>query len=286
MPHQSQGGTAGRLAAAGNEKNAGTVYGFGLFKQRELFRWKGGFLMRKAASSFAVFVFLVIVSVFPFNSASANVGGYFGVFGAYTLSPDASLRFYDYVYDSRYNYHYDYSYDLDVQETWAVGAKFGFTPPPLKFFSFEFEYFYLNPDVDRTEMTRAGTYYGAIEGDVKLHNFMFNAIVKYPEGRIHPYFGGGVGFSYYDVSVSVHSSGPWSSPYGSSYSVNDTVFAWQLLAGVEIDLSNNWSLDIGYRYFATEPGSDSDHDYYEYDYYDTHLDYKTSMVTVGLKYRF
>ena len=65
---------------------------------------------------------------------------------------------------------------------------------------------------------------------------------------------------------------------------DDTVLAWQMLAGVEIDLTNNFSLDIGYRFFATESGSDDHYD--DYYYNDTHLDYRTSMVTLGLKYKF
>ena len=66
---------------------------------------------------------------------------------------------------------------------------------------------------------------------------------------------------------------------------DDTVFAWQILLGVEIDLTNNLSMDIGYRYFAAEANEDDHHDYY-YEYYGTQIDYKTSMVTFGLKYRF
>jgi opacity protein-like surface antigen len=59
------------------------------------------------------------------------------------------------------------------------------------------------------------------------------------------------------------------------------------LVGVDIDLTKNLSVDIGFRYFATE--AESDHDYYRdyyYEYYSPHLDYKISMVTLGLKFRF
>ncbi|HBH88018.1 MAG TPA: hypothetical protein DDY17_10530 [Syntrophaceae bacterium] len=235
-------------------------------------------LMKKVANSFALFVFVIAVSVFPFNTASAQSGWYVGVFGGYTLSPDASLSYYDYAY--YYNYNYDY--DLDVDETWVFGLKFGYTPPRLKFFSFEFEYSYLNPDVDRTVLPRAGTDYATIKGDVEFHNFMFNAIVKYPEGKIHPYFGLGLGFSSVDLSVSTTST-------ARSASYDDTDFAWQIMFGVEIDLTNNLSMDIGYRYFATESDDDDDYDYYYHYYYrdyGTYLDYKTSMVTLGLKYKF
>lgn len=231
--------------------------------------------MKKLYSAFAFFVFIIALSLFPFNTASAQVGGYISVFGGYTFSPDASLSYHN------YNYYYNYNddYDIDIQDTWAFGFKLGYTPPPLRFFSFEFEYSYLNPDVDKTVLYHAGTNYAAIEGDIKFNNFMFNAIMKYPEGIIHPYIGAGLGFSYIDVSISATST-------ARSYSNDDTVFAWQILAGVEIDLTNNLSMDIGYRYFATESNHNYDHDYYYNEYDNTPLEYSTSMVTLGLKYRF
>ena len=129
-------------------------------------------MMKKVARSLIVFVFFIIVSVLPFNTALAQIGAYVGVFGGYTLSPDASLG------------NYDPNYDLDVQQTGIFGVKIGGTHPAIKNFSFEFEYSYLNPGVDRTVLTTAGTDYYAIEGDAKIHNFMFNAIIKYPEGKI------------------------------------------------------------------------------------------------------
>jgi opacity protein-like surface antigen len=66
------------------------------------------------------------------------------------------------------------------------------------------------------------------------------------------------------------------------------------LAGVDIELTNNLSLDIGCRYFDTESLNDSYDDYdddyyddYDYDHYDgPTLDYRTFMVTLGLKFRF
>lgn len=234
--------------------------------------------MQKVARSLVVFVFVIAVSVFPFNTASAQIGVYVGVFGGYTFSPDASWE--DHVFN----------YDLDVQETGIFGVKFGGTHPTVKYFSIELEYSYLNPDVDRTVFTTAGSDYYAIEGDVKIHNFMFNTIFKYPEGKIHPYLGLGLGFSYFDFSVTSTSQLNGVS-YNARRSYDDTVFAWQVLAGVDIELTNNLSLDIGGRYFDTESLNDSyDDDYYDdydYDHYDgPTLDYRTFMVTLGLKFRF
>lgn len=242
--------------------------------------------MKKVSRSFAVLIFVIAVSVFPFNTASAQSKWYVGVFGGYAFSSDASLTYYNYDYD--HDYDYNYEHDVNVQEAWVFGVKFGYTPPVLKYFSFEFEYSYLNPDVDRTVFPRSGTDYTAVEGDVKLNNFMFNAIAKYPTGKIHPYVGAGIGFSNIDVSLLRTSS----EGYAYSISHDDTVFAWQILLGVEIDLTNNFSLDIGYRYFSAEDESDDDDDddhhhghYHDY-YHGTQFDYDTSMVTLGLKYRF
>jgi opacity protein-like surface antigen len=224
--------------------------------------------MKKLDTAFAVFVFVIAVSILSFNTASAQVGGYIGVFGGYTFGTDMSPRYYDYYYDDHY--------DMDVQETWVIGFKLGYTPPRLRFASFEFEYSYLNPDMDSIVYSYTSKDYAKIEGDAKFNNFMFNAIVKYPEGTIHPYIGGGLGFSYVDFSLSAKSA-------GRSASNDDTVFASQILVGVDIDLANNLSMDIGYRYFVAD--TNSDHDYY-YEYDSTNLDYRTSIITFGLNYKF
>ncbi|MFH0729075.1 MAG: acyloxyacyl hydrolase [Pseudomonadota bacterium] len=228
--------------------------------------------MKKSNHAFAVFVFVIVASVFPFNTVLAQMGGYMGVFGGYTLSQDASMSYYD------YDYRYGDVYDFDAEETWVLGFKLGYTLPRFNIFSFEFEYSYLNPDVDRTIWTYADAGYAKIEGDTSIHNFMFNAIAKFPGGKIHPYIGTGLGFSYMDASVSTTST-------AHSASNDDTVFAWQILVGIDLELTNNLSMDIGYRYFATESESESD---YDYDYYheDYSLDYEASMVTVGLTFRF
>jgi opacity protein-like surface antigen len=230
--------------------------------------------MKKIARSLSVLIFVVFVSVFPFNAESAQLGGYVGVFGGYTLNPHTSWR------------GYDFNYDLDVQPTGIFGFKFGFTPTPIKFFSFEFEYSYLNPGVDRTLLTTNGSDFTAIQGDLELHNFMFNAIAKYPTGKIHPYAGVGFGISYFDFSETstARIEGVDSSTRSST---DDTAFAWQILVGVDIDLTNKLSLDIGWRYFDTESDNDDHGDEHHHDHHrDPTMEYKTSMVTLGLKYKF
>ncbi len=212
--------------------------------------------------SIALFSIAALLVIFPLQ-ASAQSGGYVGLFGGYSFSPDAK-------YDVS-----PYSFDLDVQNTWLVGLKIGYTPPQMKFFSIEFEYSYMNPDIDRTVLLQAGGDFIAVEGDATIHSFMVNLIGKYPEGKIHPYFGIGLGFAQFDVSGKFTGRIGGVSRYAEADG-DDTPFAWQILAGVEFDINKNFSVDLGYRYYNTKPDLGDDEK----------IDYKTSVVTLGLKYSF
>lgn len=231
--------------------------------------------MKKAAHSLALFIFVIFVSLFPFPASAAQSGGYVGVFGGYTLDLDASWQF------------DDFSYALDVRDTETFGFKLGFAPPPVEIFSCEFEYSYLNPDEEWTLLATAGDDFSAVDGDVKLHNFMFNVFARYPSGKLKPYCGMGLGTSYFDFSA-ISTARIDNVDYSERSSGDDFVFAWQILIGADLDLTDTLSLDIGYRYFDTE-SFDDDYDYHHhhYDYYHgSTIEYNTSMVTLGLKYRF
>jgi opacity protein-like surface antigen len=59
-------------------------------------------------------------------------------------------------------------------------------------------------------------------------------------GRVTPYVGGGIGFAHHSVESVVLPAGISDGTY--------TDFAWNVQAGLAIDLTYNLSLDIGYRY--------------------------------------
>lgn len=198
--------------------------------------------MTKTVRFAAVLVFVISAAAYPFNTALAEQNAYMGVLGGYTFSPSASWS----------ENNSDYAYDISIQETGIFGFKLGATAPsPEHYVSAEFEYTYLNPDVDRTVLATAGDDYSAVAGDVVIHNFMFDIIVKYPQGKIHPYFGLGAGVSWFDFSLKSTSRIDGVN-YSERRSSDDTVFAWQVLAGVDIDITHNLSLDIGGRYFDAE----------------------------------
>lgn len=204
--------------------------------------------MKKNISYVAMLVLTVLFAVYPFQTASAQVGLYLGGWGGYTINPDATEDDWD-------DYYHDI--DLDIDETSAWGVKIGYTNPFFKYLALEAEYSYLNPEIRDDN---------AIDGDVKMSNLMFNVIGKYPFGMIQPYFGVGLGFSYADMS--------WDDIRG----IDDgdyTSYAWQIITGLELFLTSEIAMDIGYRYFATE--MEFDHEDFD------DVTFSTGIVTLGLK---
>jgi opacity protein-like surface antigen len=204
--------------------------------------------MKKIADYIFVLTLAVLFALYPFGSASAQIGLYIGGWGGYTISPDAS--------DDNWDDYYD-DYDLDIKETSAWGVKVGYANPFFKHLALEAEYSYLNPDITDS---------ADIDGDVKISNLMFNVIGKYPFGIIQPYVGIGLGFAYSDMSLNdIRGSD------GEDY----TSYAWQFLTGVEFYLTSQIAVDVGYRYYITELEFEGD--------YAEDVTFSTSMITLGLK---
>jgi opacity protein-like surface antigen len=218
--------------------------------------------MKRILNCLILFVVAIVIAIVP-NTSRAESGMYIGLYGGYTTGMDASWE-----YSNR-------DFDLDIDDTWTAGIKIGYSHPKMKYFAAELEYSYLEPELNNTIITRSGADLISFDsGNSKLHNFMLNIIAKYPEGRIHPYFGFGLGASYVDIDSQVSSSiaGVTAS---ANISEHDTSFAWQAMAGIDFDIVKNLSIDLGYRYFYTKP-----------DINDSELEIKTGIVTAGLKFRF
>ena len=109
-------------------------------------------------------------------------------------------------------------------------------------------------------------------GSVNTWGLMANLFYDFNRGgRIQPYLGVGAGAARPRVKID---------GYGSA---NDTVFAYQGLAGVGFALTERATLDLGYRYFvapevdiseAWGPG------------YTSEVDYEHQGVTLGLRWQF
>ncbi len=181
---------------------------------------------------------------------------YFGVFGGYVAPQDMT-------WTSKVT---GTSADLALDSSGMMGLKMGYILPQARALAFELEWNYMFEQSIPPQVVS-----GVREsGEVYLNNFMVNVILRYPEGRIHPYVGGGIGAS----SMYIQNT---ESIGGVVYVAEETAtgFAWQFLAGVNVDLAPNLSADLTYRYFGTNPGFSL-----------IDVDYRTQAVTLGINFHF
>jgi len=110
-----------------------------------------------------------------------------------------------------------------------------------------------------------------VDSEVHATSFMANAFFDIKsQSIVTPYFGGGIGISNVGIGRGkVQGTTVWDSD-------DDTVFAYQVGAGVGFDLTKNVTLDLGYRYFATEKAK------FEF----TDAEVASHNVTVGVRYLF
>lgn len=85
---------------------------------------------------------------------------------------------------------------------------------------------------------------GAGSGDAQSTSLMANVVGEFlPESKIHPFLGVGLGGARVNSDATGTSGG---------YSGDDTVLAYQAMAGVGLDVAKDVGLKLAYRYFATD----------------------------------
>lgn len=124
--------------------------------------------------------------------------------------------------------------DISLDNSWALGVKGGYIVPTFKWLAVELEFAYLAEQ----DLDQAG-----YAGDFSANNLMLNFIFRYPDGRIHPYIGGGIGWSWGELNA----TGP-----GGTVDDTDNALAWQLLLGVTFEITPSWSAELSYRYMQAE----------------------------------
>jgi opacity protein-like surface antigen len=190
----------------------------------------------------------------PYQPASPL---YFGVFGGWVAPQSMN-------WDSKVTGR---SADLSVDNSGMLGLKLGYILPQARALALEFEWNYMFQQNIPSQVVS-----GVQEsGNLYLNNFMFNLVLRYPEGRVHPYIGGGIGGS----SMNIQNTEAIGGTVVNIANETATGFAWQFLAGVNFDIAPNLSADLGYRYFGTNPSFTA-----------INVDYRTQAVTLGLNFHF
>ena len=95
--------------------------------------------------------------------------------------------------------------------------------------------------------------------------------------RVSPYVGAGIGWAEIELTDLGTDENP------EIVSAEDTLFAWQILAGVGIDVDEHWIVDFSLRYYETTEG---DFDTSAATGGEVEADYSAFSVTAGFRYDF
>ena len=160
-----------------------------------------------------------------------------------------------------------------------IGGTGGFD---FGFLRMEGELSYKNGEMSKITEQNSGTRIANVDGRLGALAMMFNAFLDlHNNTRVTPYIGGGVGFATLHLSDTYGTettTGQRSRLYRSD---DDTVFAYQAGAGLEIALTKRFSLDLGYRYFGTTKATFNNHSSTT-----TELKFESHNASVGLRIRF
>jgi opacity protein-like surface antigen len=202
-----------------------------------------------------------------FAAENANTGFYVGISGGYVIPSTLSIT----PKDSDTG-----QFDATLNNGFLVGVKGGWNAPfTNRIMALEMEYNYICNNFDNSKYIPQID--GTLDGTISVHALLFNVKARYPEGKFHPYAGAGLGWALVQVGDLTGTGG------GVIKGDIGNAFCWQLLAGLDYDITPNIGLGIGYKYIASSPtiGSSNGGDKIYAD-----VDYKASVVTLGLTYTF
>jgi len=198
-------------------------------------------------------IFMIVVLITPPGSAIAETGPfYFGIFAGYTFPENMT-------------WHSKASGDtvsLNVDNAAMVGFKLGYVPTQIRMLAFELDFTHI---LDHNYGPAASPRVTEA-GDVYMHNLLFNVLLRYPQGKIHPYGGAGIGSSFFNVTNFESSQGVTSLQRANTWS-----FCWQFLGGVNVEIASDVSIDLTYRYFGTDPHLTV-----------ADVNYRTSIISTGI----
>jgi len=215
---------------------------------------------------------LLIFSIPSLSLAAADrPGPYVSGFLGTSFARDATVNSFD--SSSGGSFSDQVTFDPGVYVGGTGGYDFGFL-------RLEGELSYRHAGIDKVTNNSTGERFRNVDGDVGVFATMFNAYFDlHNPSRVTPYVGGGIGFATIHISNTngVGSIQGYTPLYDES---NDTVFASQVGAGMDIALNSRYSLDIGYRYFVTEKAN------LDGDVISSNMKFESHNALVGFKFKF
>ncbi len=166
---------------------------------------------------------------------------YVSVFAGASIPESTSVTTNDFSQNATFNDRVEF--DTGAYAGGTAGVDFGLL-------RLEGELSYRHSDIKSITDQSNGFQFQDVNGDLGALSFMANAFIDlHNPSPITPYFGGGAGFAVLDLSDTFAGAPTQGLLYPGG---SQTVFAYQVGAGLELALNRFFSLDIGYRYFGTD----------------------------------
>jgi opacity protein-like surface antigen len=181
--------------------------------------------------------------------------------------------------------------DLDLSRGYMLGMRVGrVSAPPKAFAAIELEGLMItgtDAEPDFYYYEASATSNVTADADISVKAMILNIFLRHPFGSIHPYVGFGLGWAWFDADMVLTLQPgfiwPGTGTGTGNLDVSDNDYAIQVLVGMEWDMTDVLSLDLGYRYFRTKADATGAIGNTNFD---IDMTYKTQMITAGLKYRF
>ena len=211
------------------------------------------------------------------SAVPPNPGAYVSGFLGVTVPRDTDVTTEQFIPGTTFNTFNDrVEFDPSINIGGTGGFDFGFV-------RLEGELSYKHGEMTSITDRDTGVRFRNVDGSLGVLAMMFNGFFDlHNDTPITPYFGGGIGFAALHLSdtfgTDTSGTGGQSLLY---YEDDDTVFAYQAGAGLEIALNRMLSLDVGYRYFGTSNAHfDSD------PFQTTEMKFESHNAAVGLRVKF
>ena len=230
--------------------------------------------MKKSHIVLAVLVTLMI----PVVSSATPIrpGPYVSGFLGVTVPQDSGVTFTQFGPPATFNDRVEFDPGINIGGT--GGYDFGIV-------RLEGELSYKRGEMTTVTDQTSNVRYVNVNGSLGALAMMFNGFFDLHNNTpVTPYFGGGIGFAALHLSdtfgtiASGANAGTRQQLY---FSDDDTVFAYQAGAGLEIALNRKVSLDLGYRYFGTAQA-----DFNRNFSTETALKFESHNVAVGCRVKF
>ncbi|MCL2760151.1 MAG: outer membrane beta-barrel protein [Desulfuromonadales bacterium] len=204
-------------------------------------------------------------------------GPYFSIFLGATVPTSETLSTTDYLVPSNSN-----DYKLDYNAGFYTGGTGGYD---FGTFRLEGELSYRYADINKIT-PNGGVSYGNPNRGIDSLAVMFNGWYDFRnESPVTPYIGAGIGIA--TLSFDKDYFQPRSSGSGPNlnnpvfYQDTTSAFAWQVGAGVEIELNRLLSLDLAYRYLST-----ASQVFNKYSDLENSIKFSSHNFSVGLRFKY